>query len=370
MKKRFLRLFLISFILVFLISGTVIIVKIVNTTPPDEALKIARESLAQAKKIQADKYESVQIKTATEYYNSAMKSWKIENEKFFLSRNYDITIDLATRATEQIKLATKKTQTRTGNLKNDLPVKVKELQRIVSNLQENFTELPVALNERGQYQKGKILLVEAASYLKKNDLLVAEQKYIQAEKLISSFNKNVERTLKDYFSHINKWKNWASETIEFSRINNTYCIVVDKFKHECYLYYDGKLVNTFDAEFGKNWIGNKKYQGDQATPEGKYTIIKKKDGGNTQYYKALLINYPNEEDKVQFRLNKKNGIISAGRGIGGLVEVHGGGGKGANWTEGCVALSNRDMDKLYSKCSVGTRITIVGSLRTLDEIIN
>ncbi len=126
---------------------------------------------------------------------------------------------------------------------------------------------------------------------------------------------------------------------------------MDKFARELRLYYDGKLVNTFEAEFGKNWIGDKKYQGDQSTPEGKYMVTKKKENGNTGYYKALLINYPNDEDKEQFKINKQKGLISPGRGIGGLVEVHGGGGKGADWTEGCFSLSNRDMGKLYSKCS-------------------
>jgi hypothetical protein len=45
-------------------------------------------------------------------------------------------------------------------------------------------------------------------------------------------------------------------------------------------------------------------------------------------------------------------------------------GKGADWTSGCIALANREMDELYSKTPVGTPVTIVGSLSSLSELLN
>ncbi len=59
-----------------------------------------------------------------------------------------------------------------------------------------------------------------------------------------------------------------------------------------------------------------------------YKIIEKKQNGQTKYYKALLLNYPNEDDKKRFLANKKNGIISKDAKIGNLIEIHGNGGKG------------------------------------------
>ena len=118
---------------------------------------------------------------------------------------------------------------------------------------------------------------------------------------------------------------------------------------------------------GPNWIGTKKYRGDKATPEGKYHVTKKKSRRQTKYYKALLINYPNDDDKVRYDANIKNGSIPK-RGIGDLIEIHGDGGRGINWTDGCVALTNSDMDRLYELVSTGTPVTIVGSLRSLQEI--
>jgi murein L,D-transpeptidase YafK len=88
--------------------------------------------------------------------------------------------------------------------------------------------------------------------------------------------------------------------------------------------------------------------------------VKKKDRGQSRYHRALLLDYPNAADRERFAAAKRRGEIPRGAGIGGLIEIHGEGGRGQNWTEGCVALSNRDMDDLFRRVGTGTRVTIVG----------
>ena len=122
----------------------------------------------------------------------------------------------------------------------------------------------------------------------------------------------------------------------------------------------GVAVRTYDAEVGSNALGVKERQGDRATPEGRYRVVKKKDRGQSRYYRALLLDYPNEDDRRRFAAAQRRGEIPRGARIGGLIEIHGEGGRGQNWTEGCVALSNRDLDDLYPRVSAGTRVTIVG----------
>jgi len=124
---------------------------------------------------------------------------------------------------------------------------------------------------------------------------------------------------------------------------------------------------TFEAEFGSNWLGDKKSRGDMATPEGKYIVTKKLSGGSTKYHKALLINYPNKVDVQEFNERIRNGQLRADASIGDLIEIHGDGGKGGNWTQGCVALKNSDMDVLYKYVSKGTPVTIIGSTLTIEE---
>ena len=101
----------------------------------------------------------------------------------------------------------------------------------------------------------------------------------------------------------------------------------------------GRLVKTYDVGLGSRSISDKICAGDKATPEGKYRITKKL--AQSRYYKALLINYPNDEDRRQFAQAKRRGAISRRAGIGGLIEIHGGGKDGQ--TYGCVSLDDHHM---------------------------
>jgi murein L,D-transpeptidase YafK len=108
---------------------------------------------------------------------------------------------------------------------------------------------------------------------------------------------------------------------------------------------------------GSRSVSDKLCAGDRATPEGKYRVTKKL--AQSRYYKALLINYPNDEDRREFDLAKSRGQIPRRAGIGGLIEIHGGGKDGQ--TFGCVALDNSQMDEIYALADINTPVTIVGA---------
>ncbi|PIP70350.1 MAG: hypothetical protein COZ31_09250 [Nitrospirae bacterium CG_4_10_14_3_um_filter_44_29] len=80
----------------------------------------------------------------------------------------------------------------------------------------------------------------------------------------------------------------------------------------------------------------------------------------SRYHKALLINYPNEEDRKIFNDAKRKGLIPSRAGIGGLIEIHGGGKDGM--TYGCVAMENKHIEELYNIIKAGTPVTIVGTM--------
>jgi len=90
--------------------------------------------------------------------------------------------------------------------------------------------------------------------------------------------------------------------------------------------------------------------------------------GETRFYKALLLDYPNEDDRTRFTQNKKKGVLGTDAEIGGHIEIHGVGGKGADWTDGCIALKNKDMNVVFNLCPVGTKVVIVGSTRPIHEV--
>jgi murein L,D-transpeptidase YafK len=150
-------------------------------------------------------------------------------------------------------------------------------------------------------------------------------------------------------------------TIADSRASGGTAIVVSKEQHLLQLYRGGRLVRSYRAEMGYNAVHTKLRAGDGSTPEGRYRITAKKGAGQSTYYKALLLNYPNEEDRQRFERARRAGSVPRGASPGGLIEIHGEGGRGKDWTKGCVALTNGDIDDLFARVGIGTPVTIVGS---------
>ncbi|MBI5606294.1 MAG: L,D-transpeptidase [Deltaproteobacteria bacterium] len=134
-------------------------------------------------------------------------------------------------------------------------------------------------------------------------------------------------------------------------------IVVKKGQRKLYLYQQGELFKMFPVDLGGNPKGPKICQGDLRTPEGEYRVIEKKDRGQTRFYQAFLLNYPNDEDRVRYELAVRNGLLPKDIGIGGLIEIHGEG-VGVDWTKGCIALNNPHMKELFNQIPVGTPVRI------------
>jgi L,D-peptidoglycan transpeptidase YkuD (ErfK/YbiS/YcfS/YnhG family) len=337
--------------------------------PPVNEIRFARESVSEAKSANAHLYSSKAFKEASLAYDSAMYYWKLENERFFLFRDYSKVKLMANNAVVLAEGSMAHSQKLKGTMKSQADRLIGKTGTKIQGFQLNFDKLPLHKNTRDNFNKGKLLYDEAKLAAEKHDWHTATEKAEKSLRLVGQSYSNALNLVEDYFENYQTWQKWVNSTIEQSRKGGTSCIIVDKFARECMLYQNGKLVEIYEADLGKNWIGDKNHQGDYTTPEGLYKVTDKKQGGRTIYYKALLINYPNEDDKVRFNMNKKNGTIPAKKKIGGLIEIHGHGGQGADWTEGCVALSNSDMDKLYQRVSVGTPVTIVGSLKPLEKLL-
>jgi hypothetical protein len=158
------------------------------------------------------------------------------------------------------------------------------------------------------------------------------------------------------------WRSWVDGAIRESRLTGKTAIVVDKLRRRLSVYRGGERIASFAADLGANGLQRKAHSGDKATPEGAYRVVDRKEGRRTTFYKALLIDYPNKEDRERYMLGKRVGTIPSRAGIGSLIEIHGGGGEGRDWTDGCVALHNSDMDWVYDRAPIGTLVVIVGTV--------
>lgn len=340
---------------------------LIAAKPPVYVITICQNEISMAREVEADKYAAEALVSAESSCQLAMNEWKYQNARVFFVRDYDQMVGLASDATNKARHAKEIAMHIKDSLQSGLSAKLNAVATKIDHYEENYAHLPLSGTTRQNFTSAKMRYVESKSAYERGDYKQVGINLDVASQLITKSVTEAHTYLSDYFVNLSKWKRWADETVNWSKNNGSYAIIMDKFAHKCYLYKDGKVKKEFYAELGPNWIGAKQYKGDKATPEGKYHITKKKNSRQTKYYKALLINYPNDEDEARYNANVKKGLIPR-RGIGNLIEIHGDGGKGINWTDGCIALTNEDIDRLYELVGVGTPVTIVGSLRSLQEI--
>ena len=167
---------------------------------------------------------------------------------------------------------------------------------------------------------------------------------------------------------ISRWQQVAKGTITWSRIHRTSAIVINKADRELILYRNGQKMLSYPVRLGPNGIREKRYQGDGAAPEGQYRISSKHGQGLTPFYRALVLDYPNEEDRRRYRLGQKTGQILASQAIEEQIEIHGVENELMAQTLGGVMLDNPQMALLYDRVSKGTPVTIVGALHEQNSV--
>jgi hypothetical protein len=144
-----------------------------------------------------------------------------------------------------------------------------------------------------------------------------------------------------------------------------YCyLILDKLNYLLELRDSNGLVKSYPICLGGNPVRRKLHRDNLSTPEGRYRVAYV--NLNSQFHKSLLLNYPNAEDRERYRKAKEEGTLPEVNGIppgiGGDIAIHGGG-FGNNWTFGCAAMENEDIDELLSIACIGTGtpVYIVGS---------
>lgn len=141
-------------------------------------------------------------------------------------------------------------------------------------------------------------------------------------------------------------------------IRNVSKVVVRKGERRLYLMDGDAVVNSYRISLGDNPEGHKLYEGDERTPEGNYTLDWR--NAESDFYKSIHISYPSERDRE---------LASAwGLDPGGSIMIHGlpnDAGDlafayaGLDWTNGCIAVTNEEMDEIWELVSNGTPISIL-----------
>jgi murein L,D-transpeptidase YafK len=129
-------------------------------------------------------------------------------------------------------------------------------------------------------------------------------------------------------------------------------VQIFKGKRVMYLLHGNVAIKTYKIGLGGNPVGDKKVEGDGKTPEGLYYIDRRNP--NSSYYLSLGISYPNAADRAEAE--------ALGKKPGGDIFIHGRArknrGRGKDWTAGCIAVKDGEMEEVYSMVRVGTPIFI------------
>jgi len=136
-------------------------------------------------------------------------------------------------------------------------------------------------------------------------------------------------------------------------------VVVKKSQRRLQLLSDGKVVREYRVSLGDSPVGHKYQAGDERTPEGDYILDWRNP--NSSYYKSIHVSYPNERDRA---IAKWFGVDP-----GGMIMLHGQPNHihsravlaeyaTRDWTDGCIAVQNREMDEIWRMVRDGTPIRI------------
>lgn len=142
-----------------------------------------------------------------------------------------------------------------------------------------------------------------------------------------------------------------------SPLGNIDLVVVKKSQSSMEVMRDGKVIKRYRIAMGDNPKGHKAKEGDQRTPQGRYVLDYKKS--DSAFYRSIHISYPNDEDLLRAK--------ALGIKPGGMIMIHGQNPKSSmspeeaqqyNWTNGCIAITNKEMDELWLAIDEGTPIEI------------
>ncbi len=151
------------------------------------------------------------------------------------------------------------------------------------------------------------------------------------------------------------WAHWPEPPLD-ARAQATEVVIL-KAERELILYSGNKPLKTYRVSLGKNPVGQKEKEGDRKTPEGVYVI----SGHNPKsaFHLSLHISYPTSDQNLLAKrkgVNPGEDIMIHGikRGFGWLGKFH----RFMDWTTGCIAVTNEEIEEIYRSVPDGTKITI------------
>jgi len=317
----------------------------------------AKMALERAYNAEAPKYASQEYTIAENTLQEAQMEMANQKGRIFPFKSYKYCDSLIVLSKDQAILAFNQAVANKSKTRQSVQEQYDSFSREITGWRAALDGSLFLLTAEKHWDRANLALKISRKLLKQELYQEALEQLESGKDAIRNLSQSMENYVNSQAEKAKTWEKWINQTIEASKRDKDTAIIVVKATHKLYLIKSGSIAKTFKCDLGYNSAHQKFFSGDGATPEGTYKVTKINNG--SKYYRAMMLDYPNENDKHRFSENKAKGVISRYARIGALIEIHGHGGLNRDWTEGCVALTNEDIDKLMKHVRVGTPVTIV-----------
>ena len=222
----------------------------------------------------------------------------------------------------------------------------KDYQKALDCFQEIVRDYP----DSAYRQDSEMMIFQIHNVINKDKLIAAQKKHIEASRQELNYKETEINDLQEKIETL-------EQKVFILRADPADMVLIEKKERRLSLLSNGEVIKTYKIALGGNPVGPKERQGDNKTPEGIYTIESR--NRNSGYYLSLRISYPNEIDK---RRAKELGVSPGGdimihgikNGLSWVGSIH----SKFDWTEGCIAVTDEEMDEIDRLVPDGTVVEI------------
>ena len=210
----------------------------------------------------------------------------------------------------------------------------------------------------------QMMIFQLHNVIIKDKIIAAQQTQIESSRQEANSKKNEIITLQEKIETLEQQTETLeqqTETLEQKifafRTEPADKVLIEKKERRLRLFSKGEVIKTYKIALGGNPVGPKERQGDNKTPEGTYIIDSR--NSNSGYHLSLHISYPNEKDKMRA---KELGVSPGGdimiHGIKNGLSWVGASHAELDWTKGCIAVTDEEMEEIYELVPNGTIVEI------------
>ncbi|MEW6186902.1 MAG: L,D-transpeptidase family protein [Thermodesulfobacteriota bacterium] len=238
--------------------------------------------------------------------------------------------------------------------------KGKDYQKALDCFQKIIRQYP----ESGFRKDSEIMIFQISTLMVKDKTIAAQQTLITAlreenqnkEKEILTLGKQVQTLEQDLKVRLEELTKLQKE-VSALRLGPVEKVLIEKKERRLTLSSKGQALKTYKIALGGNPVGAKERHGDHKTPEGTYLIDAK--NRDSQYHLSLHISYPNERDKKRAKalgVSPGGDIMIHGlkNGLGWVGDSH----TGKDWTRGCIAVTDEEIEEIFRLVPIGTPVEI------------